>query len=191
MMRDMSSDMAHDDKVLLFSFTDRAQADAAFAEVKELPTVTRAALMQRDGDGGITVPEDYDPASGGAMVGFGTVGTVLGLFIGPLAVAVGIALGAGLGALADGTEAEAETDTLIGLAAWVDPNTCLLVAEMVESDPRSVDAIAERHDAKLERVPAADAARWLEDLRAKAEADTDAESDAESEPGGTKGGIAL
>ncbi|SEM00635.1 hypothetical protein SAMN05414137_116179 [Streptacidiphilus jiangxiensis] len=176
MMRDMSSDMAHDDKVLLFTLADRAAADAAFAEVKELPTVSRAALMERGADGKVTVPEDYDPGAGGAMVGFGTVGTVLGLFIGPLAVAVGIGLGAGLGVLADGTQAEQGTDTLVGLAAWVDPNSCLLVAEMVESDPRSVDAIAERHGAKLERVPAAEAAQWLEELRAKAEGETEADT---------------
>jgi hypothetical protein len=166
----MSSDMERDDKMLFFTFTDRAAADAAFAEVKELPSVSRAALMERDVDGRVTVPRDYDPGAGGAMVGFGTVGTILGLFIGPLATAIGIALGAGLGALADGEEATEETGALVGLTAWVDPGSCLLVAEMVESDPRAVDSIAERHGAtRLQRVPASEAADWMERFRAKAE----------------------
>ncbi|MEY9872944.1 putative membrane protein [Streptacidiphilus sp. MAP12-33] len=182
-MKDMSSDMENDDKVLFFTLTDRAKADAAFADVTELPTVTRAALLERDTDGKVTVPQDYDPRAGGAMVGFGAVGTVLGLFIGPLGAAIGIALGAGLGVLADGEEAEVGTDALIGLTAWVDPGTCLLVAEMVESDPRAVDTIAKRNEAKLQRVPAAEAAEWLDQLRTKVQSETD------SGPG--KGGIAL
>ncbi|WP_052441309.1 hypothetical protein [Streptacidiphilus anmyonensis] len=170
-MKEMSSDMEHDDKMLFFTFTDRVAATAAFEDVKELPTVNRAALMQRDVDGKVTVPLDYDPGAGGAMVGFGTVGTILGLFIGPLATAIGIALGAGLGALADGEEAENETGALVGLSAWVDPGSCLLVAEMVESDPRAVDSIAARHGAtRLQRVPASEAADWMERFRAKAEA---------------------
>jgi uncharacterized membrane protein len=167
----MSSDMEHDDKMLFFTLADRASADAAFQDVKELPSVNRAALLVRDADGKVTVPQDYDPGTGGAMVGFGTVGTILGLFIGPLATAIGIALGAGLGALADGEEATNETEALVGLSAWVDPGSCLLVAEMVESDPRAVDSIAERHGAALQRVPAAEAAEWLDQVRAKAEAE--------------------
>lgn len=179
----MSSDMEHDDKMLFFTTKDRDAAAAAFRDVKELPTVTRAALLERDADGTVTVPEDYDPGAGGALVGFGTVGTVLGLFIGPLATAIGIALGAGLGVLADGEEAERETDALVSLTAWVDPESCLLVAEMVESDPRAADAIAARHGAQLRRVPAAEAAKWLDDIRAEVEADTGGSSD-------SKGGVA-
>ncbi|WP_133260208.1 histidine kinase [Streptacidiphilus pinicola] len=163
--------MEHDDKMLFFTLKDRDAAEAAFRDVKELPTVTRAALLERDADGRVTVPQDYDPGAGGAMVGFGTVGTILGLFIGPLATAIGIALGASLGALADGEEAEQETAGLIGLSAWVDPDSCLLVAEMVESDPRAANAIAARHGAQLQRVPAAEAAQWLDDLRTRAEAE--------------------
>ena len=176
----MSSDMEHDDKMLFFTQLDRDAAEAAFRDVKELPTVTRAALLERDADGRVTIPEDYDPGAGGALVGFGTVGTILGLFIGPLATAIGIALGAGLGALADGEQAENETDALVGLTPWVDPGSCLLVAEMVESDPRAADAIAARHNAQLQRVPAAEAAKWLDEVRATAERESD-----------PKGGIAF
>jgi hypothetical protein len=137
--------------------------------VTQLPTVTRAALLRRDADGRVSVPADYDPGAGGSMLGFGTVGALLGLVAGPLGLAIGATIGLGIGAVQDGSEAENQTDALIGLVPWVDPQSSLLVAEMVESDPRSVDAIAARHDAELQRVPAAQAAEQLARLQAAAE----------------------
>ncbi|MEZ0068029.1 putative membrane protein [Streptacidiphilus sp. MAP12-20] len=179
-MKDMSEDMEHDDKVLFFTITDPDRATAAFGEVTALPTVSRAALLRRDADGTVTIPQDFDPAAGGSMLGFGTVGALLGLLGGPLGVAIGATLGLGLGAVSDGAQAENETDALVGLVPWVDPNSCLLVAEMVESDPRAVDAIAARYDAKLDRVPAAEAAARLAKAQAAAAGGVDGEGEGEA-----------
>jgi hypothetical protein len=59
----------------------------------------------------------------------------------------------------------------VALSAWVDPGTCLVLAEMVESDPRAVDDIARRHGATLRRIPAAEAAERVERARAAAESE--------------------
>ncbi|MEY9844738.1 histidine kinase [Streptacidiphilus sp. MAP5-3] len=168
-MNEMSDDMAHDDKMLFLDVADTEAAAAVFDEITQLPTVTRAVLLERDADGRISVPKDYDPQAGGAMFGLGAVGALVGLLGGPMGVAIGLTLGSGVGAVADGREAEDETDALIGLTAWVDPGHCLVTAEMVESDPRAVDAIAARHQAALHRVLASDAAADLEKLRAAAQ----------------------
>lgn len=117
------------DNVLFFTFTDPSAAYRAFSEIKAVPEVTRAAIIERSADGVLSVPEDYEPRAGTAALTGGAIGALVGILGGPIGVLFGWGLGTVAGATADTEEAEHTHDALTVLSKNVDDGKNLLLVE--------------------------------------------------------------
>ncbi|CAM5281165.1 MULTISPECIES: DUF456 domain-containing protein [Streptomyces] len=142
------------DNVLFFTFTDPSAAYRAFSEIKAVPEVTRAAIVERAADGTLSVPEEYEPGAGTATLTGGAIGALVGILGGPVGVLFGWGLGALVGATADTETAENTHDALTVLSKNVDDGTNLLMAEAAGYSPAAADALADRLGGTVVAVPA-------------------------------------
>lgn len=140
------------DNVLFFTFTDPSAAYRAFSEIKAVPEVTRAAIIERGTDGVLSVPEDYEPRAGTAALTGGAIGALVGILGGPIGVLFGWGLGTVAGATADVEEAEHTHDALTVLSRNVDDGKNLLMVEAPGYSP-AADDLAGRLGGSVVAVP--------------------------------------
>ncbi|WP_340540748.1 hypothetical protein [Nocardioides sp. GXZ039] len=130
-------------QVMVCRFAQDADAFQVMSEVKNVAGVQSAAVVTRDENGTIHVPE-YASA-GGDSSGFWTgslVGALVGVLGGPLGVLLGWSAGALLGSSFDASDAVSEaaddTDGIAVLAQGIAPGTHVLI---VDADPSAVSTV--------------------------------------------------
>lgn len=161
--------MAWNARVLFFRFPEPAHAYQAFSEVKQLPSVRRAAILERAKDGTLSVPESYEPGAGSTTPVAGAVGALVGIFGGPLGILLGWGAGTLVGMAADTDEAADTVDALTVLSRGVEEGTNVLIAGAEEEDTGPADAIAERLGGTIVRVPAGEVHEEVQSAQKAAE----------------------
>ncbi|MCZ2525958.1 hypothetical protein [Streptomyces sp. HB2AG] len=136
--------MAWNAKVMFFPFPGPARTYQAFSEVEQLPSVGRAAILERAEDGTPSVPESYEPGAGSTTAVGGIVGALVGLLGGPMGVFLGRGAGTLVGMASDADDAAGSMDALTVLSRGVDNGSNVLVAGAEEDDPGPADAVAGR-----------------------------------------------
>ncbi|MFE9253295.1 histidine kinase [Streptomyces sp. NPDC007088] len=147
--------MAWNANVLFFSFPDPSDTYAAFHDAEETEQTSRAAVLERAGDGTLSVTETYVPESGLTLGAGGAVGALLGVLAGPVGVLFGWTAGTLFGLAAQGEEEAGDVDALTVLSRGVpDGGNVLIVAVNEEKDPATADALAAKYGGSVLRVPA-------------------------------------
>jgi uncharacterized membrane protein len=164
--------------VVVFRFTEQASAYQALSALKQLDEpsvkVTAAMLVERQLDGAVQVPEGADAKEGEGMLLGGLIGSVVGVVGGPLGVVLGWGTGALVGGGADWMRVANASDLVALVSDHVSAGSTVLVAEVTESDPATIDLLAARFGAALERRPE-------EQVRAEVKAVREAQEAAEHE----------
>lgn len=157
--------------MLFITFDDSAAARAAYEEVKEVPGIRQAAVLERSAEGLLDVPESWVHGAGTPTVVSGIVGGLVGLFGGPLGVFLGWTAGTLLGGVTEMKHFQDASESLTVYSRGLAEGGSLLVAELREHTPEAADAIAARHGGSLVRRPAEEVAA---EVRACQEAAEDA-----------------
>jgi uncharacterized membrane protein len=114
-------------------------------------TLEAATSFSRAMDGPVTEVTDVRRTVSAATAAGAAVGTVIGLFGGPLAVLFGGATGALAGSLYDATSGDDVEDLVEGVIRAVPPGAHAVIAVADESSSLDVEKIAGRHDAAVLR----------------------------------------
>ena len=150
--------MSVNENAVALRFADRSAAYQALSELKYLSPATTevraAVLVERLQDGAVRVPEGMDGEEGRNTAVGGLVGSLVGILGGPLGVLMGWGVGALIGGGHDYKRAEQATTAVGVFAQQVPPGGTAILAEVRESDTQSLDQLAIRYDAVLERRPA-------------------------------------
>ncbi|MDH6142276.1 MULTISPECIES: histidine kinase [Kitasatospora] len=171
--------MAEPTHVMLFiTFTDQAEATAAFGEAKELPGAHQAAVLTRSAEGLLDTPESWVKGAGGPTVATGLVGGLLGLFGGPIGVLLGWTAGTFIGGAAELRRFHEGAEGLLVYSKDLVEGSALLIVELREHDPAAADQLAARHGGRLLRRPAEEVEAEVRAAERAAEhaADGDADS---------------
>jgi uncharacterized membrane protein len=153
-----------DHNFLVVKFTSSSVAFEAFASLGSVPGVKAAAVVARDEEGRLSVPE----STGGVGHGFWTgslVGALVGVLAGPLGILLGWSAGAIIGSGVDEDRAADEEDTLSLLSRQIEPGSNVLMAEIEESDPAAVDSVLTKLEGRILRVPAGEVDAEVEQAR--------------------------
>ncbi|QKW22577.1 hypothetical protein HUT16_28955 [Kitasatospora sp. NA04385] len=144
----------HHHNVLLLGFTDREECRRAYEDAMHLPGLRQVAVLERDAEGIVDIPESHIRGAGVPTVGSGLVGGLVGLLGGPIGVLLGFAAGAAIGNAAEQTEMTDGGAGLIVLSSRVDNGRALLVADLVEHESGPADELAAKYGASVERISA-------------------------------------
>ena len=145
--------------MLFVTFDDPAAARAAYEEVKELPGVRQAAVLERSAEGLLDVPESWVHGAGTPTVVSGIIGGLVGLLGGPVGVFLGWTAGTVLGGAAEIKRFQDAAEGLTVYSSRLADGGSLLIAEVREHTPDAADALAARHGGRLVRRPAEEAVR--------------------------------
>jgi uncharacterized membrane protein len=131
--------------VIAVAFDQDLNAYAALTKLKELDAqgqiaVTEAVVVERAGDGGVTVKDRADSVELAGTAGGGLTGLLVGVLGGPLGVLVGGSTGMLIGSLFDLDEAERAETTLGEIAKTVQPNRTAVLAVVTEPSAEVADA---------------------------------------------------
>ncbi len=144
--------------MLFITFDDPAPARAAYQEVKELPGVRQAAVLERSDEGLLDVPESWVHGAGTPTVVSGIVGGLVGLLGGPVGVFLGWTAGTVLAGAAEIKRFQDAAEGLTVYSSGLAEGGSLLIAEVREQSPGAADALAARHGGRLVRRPAEEVA---------------------------------
>ncbi|MEV4556842.1 hypothetical protein AB0K51_07565 [Kitasatospora sp. NPDC049285] len=158
----------HHHNVLLLGFTDQAACREAYEDAMHLPGLRQVAVLERDGDGIVDIPESHVRGAGVPTVGSGLVGGLVGLLGGPIGVLLGFAAGAAIGSAAEQTEMTDGGAGLIVLSSRVENGAALLVLDLVERAPEPAHDLAAKYGAVVERISAEDFAEEVREAKEKA-----------------------
>lgn len=150
----MSDHHDHHHNVLLLGFEDRARCRLAYEDAIHLPGARQVAVLERDAEGILDVPESHIRGAGVPTVGSGLVGGLVGLLGGPIGVLLGFAAGAAIGNAAEQAEITDGGAGLIVLSSRVENGRALLVVDLVEDETGPADALAAKYGAAVERISA-------------------------------------
>ncbi|MFC8453714.1 histidine kinase [Kitasatospora sp. NPDC057223] len=155
--------------MLFITFDDAAAAGAAYEEVKELPGVRQAAVLERSPEGLLDVPESWVHGAGTPTVVSGIVGGLIGLIGGPVGVFLGWTAGTVLGGVAEIKRFQDAAEGLTVYSSGLAEGGSLLIAEVREHTPDAADALAARHGGRLVRRPADEVAAEVRSAQEAAE----------------------
>ncbi|RKE22288.1 hypothetical protein [Streptomyces sp. TLI_171] len=159
----------HHHNVLLLGFTDPAACRRAYEDAMHLPGVRQVAVLERDAEGIVDIPESHIRGAGVPTVGSGLVGGLVGLLGGPIGVLLGFAAGAAIGNAAEQTEMTDGGAGLIVLSSRVDNGKALLVVDLVEHENGPADELAASYGAPVERISAEEFAEQVRVAKEKAD----------------------
>lgn len=147
--------------VVIVGFKDLAQARQGMSELRGLAdagaiTLRTAALVVREPDGRVWIPDDDARVGFAGMAAGGVIGALLGALSGPIGLLLWGAAGALVGSLADAEEAEVTDEVLSSVTDSLLPGTTALVADIDEPAPNVVDAVMEKVGGTVDRRPRAD-----------------------------------
>ena len=143
--------------IALVRFPEAGQAYQALSELRQLDAglsgleVRSAALMERQPDGTLRMPEGGDASIGVGTAAGGLVGMLVGVLGGPLGVLLGFGTGALVGGVVDINRVTKVDGTLALLSREIAPGSTVLIIEAAETTPVPLDQLAARFDATVER----------------------------------------
>ncbi|MFJ5880805.1 hypothetical protein [Kitasatospora cineracea] len=158
----------HHHNVLLLGFEDRAQCRLAYEDAMHLPGLRQVAVLERDEQGIVDIPESHIRGAGVPTVGSGLVGGLVGLLGGPIGVLLGFAAGAAIGNAAEQAEITDGGAGLIVLSSRVGNGRALLVLDLVEHQTGPADELAAKYGAPVERISAEQFAEQVRIAKEKA-----------------------
>lgn len=137
-------------------FPENATAYQALSTLKSSPAgavVTAAAIVERQEDGSIRVPEGADADAGTGFTVGGLTGLLVGVLGGPLGLILGWGLGAGAGALFDASRQEETGSVLTEFSALVPAGKNALILETEEDETATLDAFVSGLGGTVQRRP--------------------------------------
>jgi uncharacterized membrane protein len=140
------------------------------ADVAGRVGVMSAAVLHRDPDGRLSVPEATDAITGTGVAGGGLLGLLVGVIGGPVGALLGFSVGALAGSLFDLERADDEHDVLSQVAEHLTPGRTGLVAEVDEYAVEVIDGEMLQLGGTVVRIPAAEVLSALESAERAAKA---------------------
>ncbi|KTR39566.1 MULTISPECIES: DUF1269 domain-containing protein [Rothia] len=159
------------------TFPEDATAYQALSELRgsSLSSLVRStALVERDEQGRLRVPEGDDPGIGSGTAGGSLIGMMIGVLGGPLGMIFGLGTGAMLGGLFDLDRAQSADSALEELGRTVQPGRNALVLETDEPDTAALDAFVAERGGSIVRRPTDEVVAEMESQQAAAEAAAEA-----------------
>lgn len=129
--------------------------------------VSAAALVERDADGHLTVPDGIDLNAGRGLWGGSLFGMLVGVLGGPLGMLFGLAAGAAGGSLIDAQRVETGDDVVSTFARLVPPGGNAIVAQTDGEHSAALDSFVEGLGGTITTRP-------LDEVLAELEAQDDA-----------------
>jgi uncharacterized membrane protein len=170
--------MTETHNVVAVSFDNDSAAYQALSQLKNAAADGRidlrsAAIVRRDQDGRLSIPEGGDTQVGAGWTGGSLVGMLVGVLGGPVGMLVGWGTGALIGGLLD-IDRASHSDALLGaFSRAVPPGATSLVAEVVEPAVEVVDGEMAALGGTVVRRPAGEVLSELEAAQDAAEAAAD------------------
>ncbi|MFT0846158.1 DUF1269 domain-containing protein [Actinomycetaceae bacterium L2_0104] len=156
-----------DYNVLAATFEDDSKAYQALSELKGAGLegrveVRSAAIVSRDQNGALSVPEATDNVSGSSTLGGGLIGLLIGVLGGPIGMLFGWTTGAIIGGVADFKRDDDTSDVISQISKAIPAGTTAVVAELNEYTPEVVDALISGLGGTIHRRPAIEVLTQLE-----------------------------
>lgn len=161
--------------IATLGFSDRNVAYRVLSDLQSSPignVVIAAALVEKDDQGHISIPQGGDSSAGAGTATGGVVGALVGILGGPLGVLLGWGTGALIGAASDAGNADDKEDVVELISRSIAPGTNAIVLQTEESDTSDLDGFAARNGAIIARHEVAE-------VEAEIEAEAQAVKDAQ------------
>lgn len=157
------------------SFEEDSKAYEALAKLRQASRdgrvgVRSAAIVERDANGRVSVPDGADAVIGAGIAGGGLLGLMVGILGGPVGVVLGFGAGTLAGSIFDFRRAEHTDDVLGIVAAALPAGHTALVAEADEYAVEVVDGEMFSLGGSVIRIPAAEVLEALEAAERAADA---------------------
>ena len=163
--------------VIAVTFDEQSKAYQALSTLKGLDREGRvelksAAVVERDANGQLRIPEDTDNAGGEGFLGGGLIGMLIGVLGGPLGMLLGLGTGGLIGGVYDVDQADMQDETLAQVGRYIAPGRNALLAEVDEYADEVVDGAMSAEGGTVLR-------RSADDVLAEIEAAEEAAEDAQ------------
>jgi uncharacterized membrane protein len=161
--------------LIVVTFEDDSKAFAALSKLKQAAlagrvSVSSAAVLDRDSNGRVSVPEAGDAVIGAGFATGGLIGLLLGVIGGPVGVMLGFGAGALAGSFLDIERVEKESNVLSQVAESIPVGRTALVAEVNEYAAEVIDGEMRALGGTVTRTPAAEVLAALETAEKAAKA---------------------
>jgi uncharacterized membrane protein len=171
--------MSNMHNVIVVAFEESSKAYQALSVLKQAGiedrvTVRSAALVERQADGTLHVPEGSDNMIGIGLAGGSLIGMLVGVLGGPVGVLLGLGAGALMGGVIDVYGVERSDDALTQMGSEVPVGQTALIAEVDEYAVQVVDDEMQKLGGTVNR-------RSAEEVLAALEASDEAARAAEKE----------
>jgi uncharacterized membrane protein len=142
-------------RAIIAIFDSQPQAYDAARAIQQLGEETvhvrQAAIVIKDAQGAVSVPDTTELGVSGVMLGGPIVGSMIGLLAGPVGVAAGILLGGLVGRVVDVANRERNQDFLDAAGELLEPGQAAIVAEVDEDATEPLDAAVARSGGRIKR----------------------------------------
>jgi uncharacterized membrane protein len=159
--------MSSGHNVIVVTFPESSKAYQALsvlkrADAEERVIVRSAALVERQADGTIKVPEGSDNMLGVGLAGGSLIGMLVGVLGGPIGVLLGWGAGAVAGGVVDVYRVDRGDDALSQMSSELPAGQTALIAEVDENAVEVVDDEMRKLGGTVSRRPAEDVLAALE-----------------------------
>ena len=154
------------------TFPQKGTAYEALSKLSSAPgefEIRSAAIVERDMDGHLHVPEGGDMEAGAGTAGGSLIGMLVGVLGGPVGMLLGAGAGAASGALYDADRLDTGDEAIEQFGALVPPGGNALLAETVEDTTAPLDAFVAEMGGTIVRRPLDEVIVELEAQQAAAE----------------------
>jgi uncharacterized membrane protein len=139
-------------RVIVATFDSQNAAFEAAQDVQDLERsgvikIKRGAILTKDADGTLTIPDAKYVGTSWGLFGGGAIGALLGLLLGPAGAAgavagatVGLTVGAAGDALSDAVSNDRDDQFLQDAISGIEPGQTVLLAELDEESTEPVDS---------------------------------------------------
>lgn len=167
--------MSDGHNLIVVTFEDNSKAYEALSKLKQADlagrvSVRSAAVLERDAQGRLNIPESGDVVLGSGIAAGGLIGLLVGILGGPVGVVLGFGTGILLGSTFDVERADRENSVLTKVANSVPVGGTALVAEVDEYAVEVIDGEMRALGGAVTRTPAAEVLAALEAAEKAAEA---------------------
>ena len=161
--------------LIVVTFEDDSKAYEALSKLKQSNAAGRvavrsAAVLERDAEGRLNIPESGDAVLGSGIAAGGLIGLLVGILGGPVGVVLGFGTGMLAGSAFDIERAERESGVLAQVAGSLPVGQTALVAEVDEYAVEVIDGDMRALGGTVTRTPAAEVLAALEAAEKAAQA---------------------
>jgi uncharacterized membrane protein len=149
-----------DSNIVVATFDDESKTYQAFSDVKRAAAegklkINGLTIMHRRLDGQFEVRDAAMKNFGGSIAG-GIIGSLVGIFGGPLGILLGWGAGSLIGGLRDAREVMADRNIFQAVTENMEVGGTVLVGEVENEQPYVIDQIVRRLQGQLLRRPTED-----------------------------------